>query len=45
MKEKLVAFFDNKATWVTFGVIAGTWFGGDVAAGVGALGQFVMAVL
>lgn len=45
MKDKLIAFFDNKVVWLTIGSVAGSVFGADVAGKVNALGAFVMAVL
>lgn len=45
MKEKLKAFFDNKATWAGIGYFAATVFGPKVGDAVGALGALVQAVL
>lgn len=43
--EKLKAIFDNRATWATMGVFAGSLFGEQAGAIVGAVGSLVMAVL
>jgi hypothetical protein len=43
--EKVKAFFDSKATWVTLGVFAGTFFGQKGADIVSGLGALVMAAI
>lgn len=45
MKEKVIAVFDNKVTWLGLGTFAGTLFGDKVALVVNALGALVMAVI
>jgi hypothetical protein len=45
MKDKLKALFDSKATWATFGVLAGSLLGEKAAAIVQGLGVLVMAAI
>jgi hypothetical protein len=45
MKNKLKALFDNKATWLTIGVVATSLFGDEVGQGVNAFGLLVQAFL
>lgn len=45
MKDKLKTIFDNRATWATIGVFAGSLFGDKVALIIQGVGAVVMAVL
>lgn len=45
MKAKLGIIFDNKATWATLGVLAGSLLGDKAAGIVNALGALVMAAI